>query len=95
MTTTPTSSRDSPLILEEFSRDYLLLHGVDVFHCSSCATAEMDWALLEALEDALGASIIGKIGNTHWEFEASHSVPSQTVAIPDSGADDNQLLLLK
>ena len=90
---TQPSSRDKPLFIEEFSRDYVLVHGVEVVETHG-ETPEMDWALLETLEDAMAGEVIGKIGNAHYHFEASQSIPSKTVAVPDT-ATDNQLLLLK
>lgn len=95
MSTSPTSSRDNPLLVESFSRDYVLVHGVDVIPCPSCQSAEMEVGLLQALEHHLGSDVVGKVGNTHYEFRATESIPAETVAIPQDTADDNQLLLLK
>lgn len=81
------------MFIEDFSRDYVLVHGVDVV--DSCGeTAEMDWALLETLEAAMPGQVVGKVGSGHYSFEASSTIPSKTAAIPGSGTD-NQLLLLK
>lgn len=91
---TPTTSRSEPLILEDFSSEYLLVHGVDVLS-GTANRAEMDWALLELLEQTMGGEVVGRLGTVHYEFEASFNIPSKTVAVPEDGIEDNQLLLLK
>ena len=90
---TPKTSRNKPLFLENFSRDYVLVHGVDVVNAPG-EHAEMDWALLETLEWAMDGDVVGKVGSGHYEFTASSSIPSKTAAVPDVKSD-NQLLLLK
>lgn len=86
-----------PLLLENFSRDYLIAPDIEVNPYRG-DTAQMDQTIWAVLREILGEPIVGKVENLHYHFEPSDQVLGERAAVPrqnHKGSDDLELLLSK
>lgn len=87
-------SESEILQAEKFSSQYDVISGIDILSHDG-ERAIMERELFFKLAEAYGENFMALIGGRHYLFEPSGSMPSKTVAVPDSGRDFADSFLVK
>lgn len=81
-------------VTEKFSAGYELVHNADVVTYSD-PEAIMDSTMLQSLRERFGYPVIGYVGGLHYQFKASDSILTGTLAIPEDNHQDPDELLIQ
>jgi hypothetical protein len=80
--------------LREFSAGYRLVENAEVVTYPE-DDAQMGLEMYDALTRRFGRHFLGKVGNSHYEFERGTCIPAGMVAVPERNHDDPDALLIQ